>query len=453
MELRRTLVTDFIKILKEIADDFPDKRTGKNMQYQMSDFVMSAFSVFFMQSASFLEGQRRLHEMTGNDNLESLFGVKKLPEDTQIRKQLDNIPPEELFPIWKDMYQLLYRKKLLNLFTGYNGNYLIAIDGTEYFSSTKIHCAHCNTKTSRDGEIRYFHSVLAPALVQPGMKKNKVIAMEPEFIEPQDGHEKQDCEQAAIKRWLRKYGSRYSGSGTILADAMFANDPVIRAIQQEGLDYILTCKIGSNKYLFNEEVKYYEDNGTLPEIQFRQWNGKYGEIYIYRYINDVCIKDPRGNDETTHVNWCDLTIINENTLEEIFYNSYITNFFITESNVESIVRDGRSRWSVENGNYNILKNHGYHGEHNFGHGDNYLSSFLFTLNLLAFVFHTILELADPTFQNALKRRVTHKNLFQHLQSITEWMVFDSWDIVFALISIPKDQKISASKFIDFLHSC
>ena len=80
--------------------------------------------------------------------------------------------------------------------------------------------------------------------------------------------------------------------------------------------------------------------------------------------------------------------------------------------------------------------HGYHGEHNFGHGDNYLSSFLFTLNLLAFVFHTILELADPTFQNALKRRVTHKNLFQHLQSITEWMVFDSWDIVFALISIP-----------------
>jgi hypothetical protein len=96
---------------------------------------------------------------------------------------------------------------------------------------------------------------------------------------------------------------------------------------------------------------------------------------------------------------------------------------------------------------------GYHGEHNFGHGDNYLSSFLFTLNLLAFVFHTILELADPTFQNALKRRVTHKNLFQHLQSITEWMVFDSWDIVFALISIPKNQKISASKFIEFLHSC
>ena len=122
MELRRTLVTDFIKILKEIADDFPDKRTGKNMQYQMSDFVMSAFSVFFMQSASFLEGQRRLHEMTGNDNLESLFGVKKLPEDTQIRKQLDNIPPEELFPIWKDMYQLLYRKKLLNLFSACSTN-------------------------------------------------------------------------------------------------------------------------------------------------------------------------------------------------------------------------------------------------------------------------------------------------------------------------------------------
>ena len=218
--------------------------------------------------------------------------------------------------------------------------------------------------------------------------------------------------------------------------------------------------LDENNMVLNMEEKPQEPKSTWAVPPFYIYKKENIDMIMHA-IENGCGFDapgnlahyPRGNDETTHVNWCDLTIINENTLEEIFYNSYITNFFITESNVESIVRDGRSRWSVENGNYNILKNHGYHGEHNFGHGDNYLSSFLFTLNLLAFVFHTILELADPTFQNALKRRVTHKNLFQHLQSITEWMVFDSWDIVFALISIPKDQKISASKFIEFLHSC
>lgn len=453
MEIRSTLVTELIRILKETSEKFPDKRTGKNLQYNMSDFVMSAFSIFFMQSASFLEGQRRLHEMTGTDNLSSLFGVKKLPEDTQIRKQLDEVPPEEIFTIWKDIYQLLSRKGLMKLFRGYNDNLLIAVDGTEFFSSEKVHCPHCSYRRMKDGNTRYFHSVIAPALVQPGMKKNKVIAMEPEFIEPQDGHEKQDCEQAAFKRWLVKHGSEYSGNGTILADALFANDPIIRAIQDKNLDFILTCKVGSNKYLFNEEIKYYEDDGTLPEIQLRHWNGKNGEIYIYRYFNGVCIKDPHDINDTTRVNWCDLTIVNENTLEEIFYNSFITNFIISDQNVMDIIRDGRSRWAVENGNYNILKNHGYHGEHNFGHGNNHLASFLFSLNLLAFVFHTVLELGDFTFQNALKRRVTYKNLFLHLQSITEWMVFDSWNIVFALISIPKDQKISASKFIEFLQSC
>lgn len=453
MEIRSTLVTELIRILKETSEKFPDKRTGKNLQYNMSDFVMSAFSIFFMQSASFLEGQRRLHEMTGTDNLSSLFGVKKLPEDTQIRKQLDEVPPEEIFTIWKDIYQLLSRKGLMKLFRGYNDNLLIAVDGTEFFSSEKVHCPHCSYRRMKDGNTRYFHSVIAPALVQPGMKKNKVIAMEPEFIEPQDGHEKQDCEQAAFKRWLVKHGSEYSGNGTILADALFANDPIIRAIQDKNLDFILTCKVGSNKYLFNEEIKYYEDDGTLPEIQLRHWNGKNGEIYIYRYFNGVCIKDPHDNNDTTRVNWCDLTIVNENTLEEIFYNSFITNFIISDQNVMDIIRDGRSRWAVENGNYNILKNHGYHGEHNFGHGNNHLASFLFSLNLLAFVFHTVLELGDFTFQNAFKRRVTYKNLFLHLQSITEWMVFDSWNIVFALISIPKDQKISASKFIEFLQSC
>ena len=372
MEIRGTVLDEFIRILAERAEKMPDSRTGKNTQYKMTDFVMSAFSIFFMQSASFIEGQRRLREATGKDNLKTLFGIEKIPEDTQIRKQLDEIKPEEIYPVWEEMYKYLEKKGLLKQFTGYDGNYLIAVDGTVYQSSEKIHCKRCSSRT-KDGKTRYYHYVLSPALVQSGAKKNKVIAMEPEYIEPQDGKEKQDCEQAALKRWLEKHGTKYSGKATILGDALYANETICRELLSKKLDFILTCKAGSNKYLFNEAVKYYEDNGELPEVQIRKWNGKYGEIYIYRYANDLCIKDPMYNrGEILHVNWCDLTIVREDTLEETFYNSYITNFPINDQNVADIVQDGRSRWSVENGSYNILKNYGYHGEHNFGHGDNYL---------------------------------------------------------------------------------
>ena len=40
-----------------------------------------------------------------------------------------------------------------------------------------------------------------------------VISLEPEFIVPQDGHEKQDCEIQAGKRWLEKNGEYYAKRG------------------------------------------------------------------------------------------------------------------------------------------------------------------------------------------------------------------------------------------------
>jgi hypothetical protein len=45
-------------------------------------------------------------------------------------------------------------------------------------------------------------------------------------------------------------------------------------------------------------------------------------------------------------------------------------------------------------NNNTLKTKGYNLEHNYGHGKRHLSSLLATLNLLAFLFHTALDLVD-----------------------------------------------------------
>jgi hypothetical protein len=39
--------------------------------------VMAAFSIFFTQSASFLDQQRLMKSNKGKDNAESLFSIKK----------------------------------------------------------------------------------------------------------------------------------------------------------------------------------------------------------------------------------------------------------------------------------------------------------------------------------------------------------------------------------------
>ena len=50
--------------------------------------------------------------------------------------------------------------------------------------------------------------MLAAMLVAPG--HNRVVPLIPEFIVPQDGHEKQDCESCAARRWLAAHGARYA---------------------------------------------------------------------------------------------------------------------------------------------------------------------------------------------------------------------------------------------------
>jgi hypothetical protein len=72
---------------------------------------------------------------------------------------------------------------------------LIALDGTEYHVSGKVHCQHCSTRKRGKDKTEHFHALVSATLVAP--EHNRVVPLEPEFIVPQDGHDKQDCESRA----------------------------------------------------------------------------------------------------------------------------------------------------------------------------------------------------------------------------------------------------------------
>ena len=358
----KTILDEIISEFRKKSKELTDYRTGNNKQYEMADVVLSGFSVFFLQSSSFLDWQRRMEDESEASNMKGLFGIKKIPGDTQIRNILDHVKPEEIYPLMEYLHNKLNEKKITKKFTGYKDNFLIAFDATQHFSSENISCGKCSVKVI-NGQEKYFHSALVPVLVQSGPKKNNVIALEPEFITPQDGKEKQDCENAAAKRWLYKHGSKYRSKGTVLGDALYACEPLCRCIQAEGLNFILRCKPGSNPSLYKYELPIAEKHGDMKKIQERVWNAskKRGENYTYKYTNGVRLTASSDKEEPLCVNYCSLTITDEKTEEEISHFDFTTDFEITDSNVKEIVQDGRSRWSVENGGYNILKNHGYHG--------------------------------------------------------------------------------------------
>ena len=101
--------------------------------------------------------------------------------------------------------------------------------------------------------------------------------------------------------------------------------------------------------------------------------------------------------------------------------------YVFENNVKQIVADGRARWKVENENNNVLKNRGYNLEHNFGHGKKHLASLLLSFNLLAFLFHTVLELMDEKYKLVRAELPTRKTFFDDLRALTRYMYFPSWE--------------------------
>src|SRR5256885_978225 len=185
-----------------VAAELPDRRTGENCFYTMADIALSAFAVFFTQCPSFLSFQQNMEKARGRNNARSLFGVERIPCDNHIRQTLDPVEASELFGLFDDLHNAFDKTGLLQAMRAVKNTRLIALDGTWYFSSQSenIHCPNCSCIEHAEGQITHFHSAITPVVVSPG--HSAVVALRPEFIRPQDGQLKQDCEINAAKRWL-----------------------------------------------------------------------------------------------------------------------------------------------------------------------------------------------------------------------------------------------------------
>ena len=411
-------LTHLLGSLRRCLDGLPDKRRGMNVTYRIGDIAMSAFAVFFMQSPSFLAHQRRLEHGHGRSNCASLFGTAKIPSDNHIRDMLDAAEPERLDPVFADTVAALEcLPGGLEKFRRVGDHVLIALDGTEYFCSKTIHCRHCSTRLRGNGAKEYFHAMLGATLVAPG--HDKVIPLEPEFIVPQDGAEKQDCENAAAKRWLATHGARYARLNPIyLGDDLFSRQPLCEAVREAGGHFIFVCKPSSHPL-----IEEYIAGVDLETHQHTVKRGTKHAVFRYRWICDVPL---RGGKDALLVNWFEIEIVNRNG-KVTYHNSFITDLPVGPDTVAERAACGRARWKIENETFNVLKTKGYNIEHNFGHGKHHLAAILATLNLLAFAIHTVCDIGDELWRAARQKLGSRAQFFNNLAAITTFLIFPSWD--------------------------
>jgi len=409
-------------ILHRRIAQLPDHRTkGPNTRYAIQDAALGAFGIFFTQSASFLEYQRQLQQTKGHNNAHTLLGAEQIPCDNQVRTLLDPSAPSHLDAVFVEVFEGLEQHRMLANFRSLGDQLLVALDGTNYFSSKALHCQNCLTRQLTNGQTLYYHAAITPVIVCPG--QSQVIALPPEYIMPQDGHAKQDCERAAGKRWLSKHAAQVASRGaTLLGDDLYSNQPFCALVVQHRCNFIFTCKPDSHPK-FYERVAFWQANDAMATREEHHWNGRFREVTMVRYLNEVLL---RRGDHALSVNWFEITVVHAKTGEQLYHNSCITNHRLTADNVVDVAQAGRGRWKIENENNNVLKTKGYHLEHNFGHGKQYLSAFMLSLNLLAFLFHTVLEWSDEPYALLRQGLARRQTFFQDIQALMRYMVFDDW---------------------------
>jgi hypothetical protein len=211
----------------------------------LADALMAAFAMFSLKAPSLLAFDKERVE----GNLHTIYGIARVPCDTHMRERLDPISPKWLRPVFKNVFGQLQRGKALEPMAFLDGHYLLALDGTEYFSSKTIHCASCLHKVHRNGSITYFHQMLGAAIIHPDLRE--VIPLMPEPIVKHDGTAKNDCERNAAKRFIAKLRKDHPHLKFIVTeDSLSSNAPHIETLHAHGLHYILGVKEGDHAYLF-----------------------------------------------------------------------------------------------------------------------------------------------------------------------------------------------------------
>jgi hypothetical protein len=402
--------------LRQACETLPDKRHGANQIYAMADIGMAAFSAFFMQSPSFLAHQQRLRDGHGRSNCETLFGMSGIPSDNHIRAMLDPAGPERLHRVFGAVLTELIQSGGIDSFRQSDDHVLIALDGTETFQSYKLQCPHCSRRLRSNGKTEYFHTVLGATLVSPG--HNHVVPLEPEFVVPQDGAEKQDCENRAAHRWLAAHGAQYAHLNPIyLGDDLFSHQPMCEAVLAAGGHFLFVCKPATHTL-----IQEYITGVRLESITERDKEGRHRITRRYRWMNGVPLRD--GKDALT-VNWLEIEIADA-AGTVTYRNSFITDLPVNRKTVARRAACGRARWKIENGSFNVLKTQGYNLEHNFGHGKQNLAAVLVALNLLAFAFHTVCDLAETPWRMARSKAGSRTRFFTRMATITEYLIFGSW---------------------------
>ena len=221
-EARKDLSADTLfGSLRSLFASLPDPRSGE-VEIPLADALMSAFAMFSLKDPSLLAFDHRRHNP--NDNFRTIYGINRVPCDSQMRDILDPIDPANLRAPFREVFRRLQRGKVLKRFVYLDGHYLLSLDGTDLF--LLLQDPLCLVPGEAPSQ-RQRHLFPSTAGGHPGPSRPQGSHPAGTRADHPAGRStKNDCERNATRRWLKQFRQEHPHLPVIVVeDALSANAP------------------------------------------------------------------------------------------------------------------------------------------------------------------------------------------------------------------------------------
>lgn len=354
-QVYKTILHYFPDLFDRISE-LPDFRERK--QYEIAELIIGAIAMFLFKEGSRNAMNSDRKETKFSKNYYRLFKFN-LPHMDTVDDLFRILKEDELEALKSALVAGLIEQKVFRKFRFLGKSYIIAIDGTGIASFDHKHCEACLTKTSKNGKITYFHTVMEAKLIT---SNGLSISLATEWIsnESKGEYDKQDCELNAFKRLAVKIKKYFPRLPVLLtADGLYPNQSFFEICKNYGWDFIVTLQDKSLKSI-QEDIAWLKNkpDGKTTVVRAE----KYVRITLtYTYLNNIQYK-------TYNLSWveCIEDKVNHKTGKtEQKRFVHLSDISLNRSKAVSVSDTGRLRWKIENEGFNTQKNGGYKLEHKY----------------------------------------------------------------------------------------
>ena len=340
------------KYCPNLFHDFADTEDPRNQSYTVYSNDELLGTMFYKGIAGIKSMQSMTYEFNRESVVENLYrfmGKKEkeyLPHAVTVNEYFERLSPGELQKVQqKQVYGLIRSKAFYN--ARFQKKWLVIVDGTQTYSGRRKLNDGClerhYNKGTEEETVNYHCDVLEAKIV---LGESLIVSMASEFIENNgedakrqehmsEEKRKQDCETKAFKRLAGKIKKAYPRLPVILlADSLYASEPVMDICRDNGWEFIIRYKTGSIPSITEEyeNIPEKETSGHAEYANGIDYNGKL--VNMLRFWEE---KTVGGEAVRTEFQW-------------------LTSIRITQKNAEKIAGAGRKRWKIENEGFNRQKN-------------------------------------------------------------------------------------------------